>query len=139
MDDFSIFGSSFDDSLFDLSKVLKSFWEKNFSLNYEKCHFMAKKGLVLDHVIFKEGIMIDKLNKDLIIKLAPPTCIKEVRSFLGDTGFYYPFIKDFSKLAKPLTNLLTKDVIFHFSKECYEAFTKSKEVLTFVPILYPPI
>ena len=54
-------------------------------------------------------------------------------------AFYRRFIKDFSKIAKPLSSLLAKDVPFHFSEECHEAFSKFKEALTFALILYPPI
>jgi len=70
------------------------------------------------------------------IKNLPPTaCVKQVRSFFGNASFYCRFIKDFSKLAKPLINLLAKDVPFHFSKECHMAFTKLKEALASATIL----
>ena len=65
--------------------------------------------------------------------------MKEVRSFFGHAGFYRQFIKDFSKIAKPLTNLLAKDVLFRFFDECHAAFSKLKEVLTSTPILHPSI
>ena len=81
----------------------------------------------LGHIIFQDGIEVDKAKTDLIINLPPPTCVKEVRSFLGHAGFYRRFIKDFSKIAKPLSNLLAKDVPFHFSEECHQAFSKLKK------------
>jgi len=56
--------------------------------------------------------------------------VKEVRSFLRHPGFYRRFIKDFSKIAKPLSNLLAKNVPFHFSDECVEAFSKLQKALT---------
>jgi len=65
--------------------------------------------------------------------------VKDVRSFLGHASFYDRFIKNFSKIAKPLANLLAKYVPFHFSEECCGAFTKLKEVLTSTPVLYRPI
>ena len=65
--------------------------------------------------------------------------MKEVRSFFGHASFYCRFIRDFSKIAKPLTNLLAKEVPFHFSEECLVAFTKIKEALTSAPVLHPPI
>jgi len=76
---------------------------------------------------------------ELIVNLPPPICVKEVRSFLGHGGFYRWLIKDFSKTAKSLTNLLAKDVPFHFSEECHVAFSKLKETLTSAPIFHPPI
>jgi len=65
--------------------------------------------------------------------------MKEVRYFPRHFGFYRRFIKFFSKIAKPLSNLLTKDVSFYFSEECVEAFSKLKEAFTSTPILHPPI
>jgi len=100
---------------------------------------MVKKGIVLGHIISKDGIEVDKAKTNLIIILPPPTCVKEVRSFLGYASFYRRFIRDFSKIAKPLTNLLAKEVSFHFSEECLVAFTKLKEALTSAPVLHPPI
>jgi len=65
--------------------------------------------------------------------------VKEVWSFLGHAGFYHHFIKDFSKITKHLSSLLAKNVPFHISEECLEAFSKLKEALTFAPVLHPPI
>jgi len=62
--------------------------------------------------------------------------VKKLRSFLGHAGFYRHFIRDFSKIAKPLSNLLAKDVPFHFSDECLEAFSKLKQALTSAPVLH---
>ena len=139
MDDFSVFGSSFYVCLSNLRKVLKTCREKSLTLNLEKCHFMVRKGIVLGHVISKDGIEVDKAKTDLIVNLPHPICVKNVRSFLGHAGFYRCFIKDFSKIAKPLSNLLAKDVSFHFFEECLVAFTKLKKALTSVHVLHPPI
>jgi len=84
-------------------------------------------------------LFLDKAKTDLIVNFAPPTCVKDVRSFLRHADFYHCFIKDFSKVTKALTNLLAKDVSFHFFKECYETFTKPKEALTIAPVLHSPI
>jgi len=100
---------------------------------------MIKKGIVLGHIISRDGIEVDKTKINLIVNLSLPTCVKEVQSFLGHAGFYRRFIKDFRKSTKPLSNMLAKDVPFHFSKECHEVFSKPKKVLTSAPILHPPI
>nr|CAN77154.1 hypothetical protein VITISV_021906 [Vitis vinifera] len=78
----------------------------------------------------KGGIEVDRAKIDVIEKLPPPTNVKGVRSFLGHVGFYRRFIKDFSKISKPLCDLLAKDAAFHFSKECLNAFEtlKSKQI-----------
>jgi len=82
---------------------------------------------------------VDKAKTNLIVNLPPLTYVKEVQSFFEHAGFYHRFIKDFSKIAKPVSNRLAKDVPFHFSEECLEAFSKLKEALTFAHVLHPPI
>jgi hypothetical protein len=122
MDDFSIFGSSFEECLHHLTLVLVRCKEKNLVLNWEKCHFMVKQGIVLGHVVSHKGIEVDKAKVDLISNLPPPLAVKEIHSFLGHDGFYRRFIKDFSKIARPLCNLLAKDAPFDFSEECHASF-----------------
>ena len=67
--------------------------------------------------------------------LPPPKCVKDIRSFLGHAGFYQRFIKDFSKIAKSLCKLLTKDAMFEFDDACLEAFDTLKRALVSAPIL----
>ena len=83
MDDFSVFDSSFEECLHHLTLVLVRCKEKNLVLNWEKCHFMVKQGIVLGHVIFHQGIEVDKAKVDLISNLPPPRMLKKVRSFSG--------------------------------------------------------
>ena len=75
---------------------------------------MVKHEIVLRHEISRKGIKVDKAKIDIIAKLSMPKCVKNIRSFLGHAGFYRRFIKDFNKIVRPLTNLLTKDVSFNF-------------------------
>ncbi|KAM2222571.1 hypothetical protein ACFXTI_016707 [Malus domestica] len=138
MDDFSVFGDSFDGCLHNLSLILKRCVETNLVLNWEKCHFMVKQGIVLGHIISENGIEVDKSKIDLVRHLPSPTSVREVRSFLGHAGFYRRFIKDFSKVAQPLCRLLQKEVAFEFTKECTASFNKLKELLTTTPIIVPP-
>ncbi|CAA3029816.1 Hypothetical predicted protein [Olea europaea subsp. europaea] len=86
--------------------------------------------IVLGHRISTKGIEMDKAKIQVIEKLPLPTSIKEVSSFLGHAGFYGRFIKDFSKVTKPLCNLLMKDVPFEFNEKCLTAFNTLKEKLT---------
>ncbi|KAI3445417.1 hypothetical protein Pfo_002082 [Paulownia fortunei] len=113
MDDFSVFGDSFDVCLQNLTLVLK------------RCYFMVQEGIVLGHKISADGI-----------ELPPPTSVKGVRSFLGHAEFYRRFIKDFSKITKPLCNLLMKEVSFNFDDECLDAFQQLKFALISTPIIF---
>ncbi|GJZ67127.1 reverse transcriptase domain-containing protein [Tanacetum coccineum] len=138
MDDFSVFGDSFSSCLSYLDKMLQRCEDTNLVLNWEKCHFMVKEGIVLGHKISKSGIEVDKAKVDVIAKLPHPTTVKGIRSFLGHAGFYRRFIQDFSKIARPMTHLLEKETSFIFSKECIEAFETLKMKLTQDPILVSP-
>ena len=138
MDDFSVFGDSFDGCLNKLRLILKRCMDTNLVLNREKCHFMVKQGIVLGHIISERGIEVDKSKIDLVRYLPSPTSVREIRSFLGHAGFYRRFIKDFSKISTPLCRLLQKDVPFKFDEECEKAFKHLKEMLTSAPIIVPP-
>ena len=97
MDDFSIYGKSFDDFLSNLDRVLQRCEQTNLVLNWEKCHFMVNEGIFLGHKISERGIEVDKAKLDAIEKMPCPKDIKGIHSFLGHAGFYRRFIKDFSK------------------------------------------
>ncbi|GKB37527.1 reverse transcriptase domain-containing protein [Tanacetum coccineum] len=112
MDDFSVFGDSLSSCLSYLDKMLKWCEDTNLVLNWEKCHFMVKEGIVLSHKISKSGIALDREKVDVIAKLPPSTSIKGIRSFLET-----PFI---------------------FSTECREVFETLKKKLTEAPILVAP-
>jgi len=111
------------------------FWKTNLILNWEKYHFMVKKGIVLGHRISEKGIEVGRAKIEAVDKLLPPTTVKGVRSFLGHAGFYRRFIKDFSKISKPLCNLLLKDMKFQFDEQCMTAFMLLKEKLVTTPIV----
>ncbi|GKB75015.1 reverse transcriptase domain-containing protein [Tanacetum coccineum] len=104
MDDFSVFGDSFSSCLSHLDKMLQRCEDTNLVLNWEKCHFMVKEGIVLGHKISKSGIEVDKAKVDVIAKLPHPTTVKG------------------------MTHLLEKETPFIFSKECIEAFETLKMI-----------
>ncbi|XP_021717023.1 uncharacterized protein LOC110684893 [Chenopodium quinoa] len=138
MDDFSMVGVSFEDYLVNLERCLAHCEKVNLVLNWEKCHFMVEEGIVLGHKISHKGIEVDKAKIEVIEKLPPPVNVKGVRSFLGHAGFYRRFIKDFSLIAKPLNDLLQKDVEFNFDDRCLEAYNKFKNALISTPIVQAP-
>jgi hypothetical protein len=134
MDDFFVYGKTFVDCLANLDKVLTRCAEVDLVLNWEKCHFMVKQGIVLGHVISERGIEVDKVKVETVEQLPPPTDVKSLRSFLGHAGFYRRFIKDFSKITKTLTHLLQNDVAFDFDEKCLAAFQTLKSVLVSAPL-----
>jgi hypothetical protein len=138
MDNFSVYVKTFADYLANLDKVLTRCREVDLVLNWEKCHFMVKQGIVLGHVISERGIEVDKAKVEAVEKLPPPTDINSLRSFLGHARFYRRFIKDFSKITKLLTTLLQKDVPFDFNEKCLAAFRTLKRALITTPIIQPP-
>ncbi|GJW07283.1 reverse transcriptase domain-containing protein [Tanacetum coccineum] len=135
MDDFSVFGNSFNTCLNNLLQRCK---DAHLVLNWEKCHFMVKEGIMLGHKVSSAGLEVDKEKIDVISKLPPLTNIKGVRSFLRHAGFYRHFIKDFLKISRPLTKLLEKDTPFGFNDECQKAFELLKEKLTCAPVIVSP-
>jgi len=135
MDEFSVFGKSFDQCMFHLDIVLKRCTETNLILNWEKCHFMVTKGIVVGHKISSKGIEVDQAKIEVIEKLPPLVNVKGVRSFLRQAAFYRRFIKYFSKISKPLCNLLVKENDFHFDYVCLNAFSLIKTKLVTAPII----
>ena len=138
MDDFTVYGSSFEQCLNNLETVLQRCKEKQLALNWEKCHFMVTEGILLGHKISATGLEVDQSKISIIKTLAPPTTVKGIRSFLGHAGFYRRFIKDFSKIARLLCRLLEKDAKFNFDDSCKVAFEEIKIRLVQAPIMAAP-
>jgi len=112
--------------------------KKNLTLNWEKCHFMVKHGIILGFEVSRRGIEVDKSKVEVISKLSKLKCIKNIRSFVGHASFYRRFIKEFSKIARLLTNLLVKDVPFHFDDGCLKAWERLKQELVSASIILAP-
>ena len=138
MDDITVYGGDFEECLTNLEAILQRCIEKNMVLNWEKCHFMVNQGIVLGHIISSRGIKVDKAKIDIISKLPPPTNVKTIRQFLGHAGFYRRFIKDFSKIAKPLYKLFEKDAKFVWEEDFQKSFEELEFHLTTAPIVRAP-
>ena len=138
MDDFTVYGSSFEQCLNNLETVLQRCKDKQLALNWEKWHFMVTEGIALGHKIFATGLEVDQSKISIIKTLAPPTTVKGIRSFLGHAGFYRRFIKDFSKVARQLCRLLEKDTKFNFDDSCKATFEAIKIILVQAPIMAAP-
>ena len=102
----------------------------SFGVKLEKSHFMVKEGIVLGHIISGRGIEVDKVKIDVMRSLQSPRSVREIRAFLGHVGFYRRFIKDFSKISRPLCRLLQKEIEFDFDEKCVATFSTLKELLT---------
>lgn len=135
MDDFSVYRDTFDSCLENLVMVLKRRVETSLVLNWEKCDFMVEEGIIIGHKVSAKVLEVDHAKLETIENIFPQTSVKGIRSFLGHAGFYHWFIKDFSKIAKPLCRLLEKDAIFRFDDECLTTFEQLKMKLTTTPVI----
>jgi hypothetical protein len=92
----------------------------------------------LGHTISKDGIFVDPSNVQEVMEWKPPKSVHQIRSFLGLAGYYRRFIPDFSRIAKPMTELLKKGVKFVWSEACEKAFHTLRQHLTSAPVLVQP-
>ena len=99
---------------------------------------MVTKGIVLGHKISTTRLEVDQAKVSVIKTLLPPTTIKGIRSFLEHIGFYRRFIRDFSKISRPLCRLLENDAKFDFDESCRSAFEEIKSRLVTAPIMATP-
>eukprot|EP00253_Pinus_taeda_P012551 PITA_12551 len=133
--DMKVYGDSFEEALENMEKVLVRCKETNLSLSHEKCFMMFTEGIVLGHHILGDGIKVDRSKVEVISKLPIPNCQRDVRSFLGFTGYCRRFIENFTKIAPPLFKLLTKDCEFKWDPDCKSTFETLKTRIPEAPIL----
>ncbi|CAM8902416.1 unnamed protein product [Rhodiola kirilowii] len=107
----------------------------NAPATFQRC---MMEGIVLGHMVSNRGIEVDRAKVEVIEKLPPPKDVKGIKSFLRHAGFYRRFIKDFSRIAKPLTDLLCQEAEYNFNDSCFNAFHHLKTALTFAPIMQSP-
>ena len=106
LDDIIVFSTSFEEQLERLSQVFERLRQANVKLKPSKCNFLKQKVCYLGHVVSAEGIECDPEKTRVLKDWKTPTSVKEVQKFLGFTGFYRRFIKDYAKIAQPLFRLL---------------------------------
>ena len=133
-----MYGSSFEDCLKNLETMLQRCQDKNLALNWEKCHFMVNECIFLEHKISIARLQVDQAKIVVIRTFMSPTTMKGIRRFLGHAGFYRRFIKEFSKISRPLCRLLEKDAKFDFDESCKSAFEEIKSRLVLTPIMLTP-
>ena len=138
LDDILIFSKTEEQHLRDIESVLKVLKDASLKAKKSKCVFFAEKILFLGHVISQEGISVDKDKVKAISDWPAPKCVQEVQSLLGLTGYYRKFIPAYASIAKPITDLLRKDVVFRWSARQDAAFELLKQALTSGPLLRLP-
>jgi hypothetical protein len=121
-----------------LQIVLQRLWEHQLYAMFSKCVLWIKEVPFLGHVVSPEGIMVDPDKVKEVLKWKLPTSMFEVRSFLGLVGYYWRFILSFSKIAKPIIELLMKRSKYVWSDACDETFKLLKKLLTTSPVLAQP-
>ena len=138
LDDIIIYALDIADHSKKLEEVFRRLREFNLKLNPSKCSFMRKEVNYLGHVITDKGVKPDPQKIKCVLDFPIPTNTKELKSFLGLSGYYRRFIPSYGQISKPLTSLLKKDVQFSWSDLCQEAFDKLKSTLTQEPLLQYP-
>ena len=138
LDDITIHSSTFSEHLKHIELVMKKLNEVNLKINLEKCTWCTSEVKILGHLVSHNQFKMDPKKINAISEWNAPKNVKQTQQFLGLANYYRRFVKDFSKIAAPMFNLLKKDTPFVFNKECEEAFEKLKLALTSSPILRPP-
>lgn len=138
LDDIVIYSFDLDTHIKNLSNVFDRLRSFNLKLQPDKCEFLRKEVSYLGHIITDEGVKPNPEKTRAVQEFPIPKCPKDVKSFLGLVSYYRRFIPNISKIAKPLTNLLKKNVEFNWKNEQQLAFENLKKALTSAPILAYP-
>jgi hypothetical protein len=121
-----------------LRLALQKLREHRLYAKLSKCEFWMKQVAFLGHVVSKGGIYVDLSKVQDVLSWNAPTSVGDIRSFLGLAGYYRRFIEGFSKISKPITELLEKDKKFKWTFACEASFQELKKRLTTAPILVMP-
>ncbi|KAL8133843.1 hypothetical protein AgCh_009056 [Apium graveolens] len=135
IDDILIYSKNLEDHAVHLQIALHKLREKQLYAKFSKCEFWLMEVQFLSHVISKEGIKVDPVKIEAVSKWEQPKTPTEIRSFLGLAGYYQRFVKDFSKIASPLTKLTRKKEKFVWTEKCEESFQELKRRLVTAPVL----
>ena len=135
LDDILIYSTSMKEHRQHKQKVLTKLWEAGIPADVNKYKFHVTKTKYLGLIISTEGIKMDPDKVVAIKQWNSPTCVREIRLFIGFCNFYHRFIKDFLKIAGPLNSLTKKDVKFAQTEECDYAFKGLKKPVCKAPIL----
>jgi hypothetical protein len=138
IDDILIYSKTKEDHANHIRVILQRLRDHRLYAKFSKCEFWLDSVKFLGHTISSEGISVDPTKVQEVMDWTPPTSVHQIRSFLELVGYYHRFILDFSKIAKPMTELLKKEVKFHWDDKCEEAFHILRKLLTTAPVLAQP-
>ena len=138
IDDILVYSRSEEEHALHLRLVLQTLREHQLYAKFSKCEFWLEQVSFLGHVVSRDGIQVDPKKIEAITEWPRPTTVTEMKSFLGLAGYYRRFMKDFSKIAAPLTKLTQKNMKFIWTDRCEEHSQLLKDLLTSVPVLTLP-
>src|SRR3954452_25364410 len=138
LDDILIYSKNDEEHAEHLRLILTKLREHKLYAKDSKCEFWLPEVTYVRHVISNVGIAVSPERIQAILDWTPPTTVKQVRSFLGLASYCRRFVENFSKIARPLTNLLHKGVKLEWPDKCLESFQALKDKLTSPPVLAPP-
>jgi hypothetical protein len=105
------------------------------ALNLKKCIFFSLFGVMIGHIVCKQGLLVDPSKISIIVDLPPPTSVKQLCTPLGHIGYYRKFIKGYAHITSLMENILKKYCQFHWTKECQQSFDTLKYKMVTAPIL----
>jgi hypothetical protein len=138
IDDILIYSKNPEDHTKHLHVVLQRLRDHHLYAKFSKCEFWLDTVKFLGHTISSDGISVDPSKVQEVLDWKSPTLVHQIRSFLGLAGYYRRFIPDFSRIAKPMTELLKKGVKFSWDQKCEDAFHTLRAHLTTAPVLAQP-
>jgi len=133
-DDILIYSKTAEEHAEHLRIVLEKLRQNQLYAKFSKCEFWLEKVAFLGHVLTTEGVAVDPAKIEAVIEWQQPKNVTDIRSFLGLARYYRRFIKNFSKIAKPMTELLKNGTPFVWSEKCEASFQELKSKLTTTPI-----
>ena len=118
-----------------VAKVLRKLRDAGLQVDVKKCEFDVTETVFLGVIVSGQGLRIDPQKVKAVVDWKAPTNLKESQAFVGFVNFYRRFIRDFSKIVKPLANLTRKDEPFMWSEACEKSFNALKAAVTAAPVL----
>jgi hypothetical protein len=135
IDDILVFSKTEDEHEKHLSLALEKLRSNKLYAKFRKCEFWLTQVAFHGNVISTGGVSVDPGKIKDVLNSMPPTTASEIHNFLGLAGYYRRFIKDFSKIAKPMTKLLEKNKAFEWTAQCQASFEELRKCLTSTPVL----